>query len=185
MRSLRGPALHARAAALHQAGWSLAAIGEALDPPKTRSAVRAWVTRPLTSSPQTDTFPLPSPSPSSDSSDSSDSTFPAAENLHLSSSPSSSAATSSASSALSRHRRYGRFDPEKPRLSPYAANRIRELAPIAKRYRSGMSDYSEPAQANMELTIVCRSSFTSGVSIRELAIAAGVSYNAMQRRVNR
>lgn len=178
LRSLKGSALHARAIALHNAGWSLSAIGEALDPPRGRSTVRAWVTRPTSHSPQTNIFPLPTPS--SDSSDSSYSTLPAAENFH-SSSPSSTSATSTTSPAPGALRRY---DPEKPQLTPYAKNRIAHLAPIAKRYRAGMTDYSDAAQANMELTIVCRSSYTSGVSITELADAAGVSYNAMKRRVS-
>lgn len=190
LRSLRGPALHSRAAALHKAGWPLAAIGEALDPPRPRSTVRTWVTRPLTHSPQTDILPLPHFSLSFDSDpDSSYSTLPAAEKVNpaSSSSPTSSTApAAAASTAASPGARGGAlrvYDPEQPMLTPYARSRINELAPVARRYRSGMSEMSAPAQANMELTIVCRSSYTSGVSIRELALAAGVSYNAMKRRV--
>ena len=184
LRGLRGSRLHARAIALHDAGWPLASIGEALDPPRGRSTVRTWVTRPTTTSPQTDIFPLP-PSPSSPSSDSSYSTLPAAEKEPLPTSPSSSAASSATLPAAeaARPTRLRRYDPDNPSLTPYAKNRIRDLAPVARRYRSGMSDYSDAAQANMELTIVCRSSYTSGVTIRELAEAAGVTYKAMERRV--
>lgn len=180
LRGLRGSRLHARATALHDAGWSLAAIGEALDPPRGRSTVRTWVTRPTSASPQTDIFPLPS-SPSFPSSPSSYSTLPAAEKSPPNSPSSSAASSATLPAAESRQRRY---DPNNPLLTPYAKTRIRDLAPIARRYRSGMNEYSDAAQANMELTIVCRSSYTSGVSIRELAEAADVTYKAMERRVN-
>ncbi len=38
--------LYLRARELYVAGWTLRAIGEAFDPPKTRSTVRYWVTAP-------------------------------------------------------------------------------------------------------------------------------------------
>lgn len=38
-------ALDTRLALLYQAGWTLRALGEALDPPRSRSTMQSWVTR--------------------------------------------------------------------------------------------------------------------------------------------
>lgn len=172
LRALRGPALHARAAALHKAGWPLASIGEALDPPRGRSTVRAWVTRPLTHSPQTHIFPLPPSSSPPPSSSSSSSTFlGTAEKMN--SGASSPAATSPSRPAARSHRS----------LTDEQRQRISELAPLARRYRSGTNPDTAPARANAELTALCRSHLEDGVSTRELAQAAGVTYSAMRRRL--
>lgn len=45
LNSLTGPNLHKRVASLFHAGWTLASIGEALDPPKGRSTIKSWVDR--------------------------------------------------------------------------------------------------------------------------------------------
>ena len=45
LRTLSGERLHIRAKQLYQVGWTLNAIGEALDPPKGRSTVKAWIDR--------------------------------------------------------------------------------------------------------------------------------------------
>lgn len=45
LRTLRGERLHIRAKQLYSVGWTLNAIGEALDPPKGRSTVKAWIDR--------------------------------------------------------------------------------------------------------------------------------------------
>lgn len=45
LRTLHGERLHIRAKQLFQVGWTLNSIGEALDPPKGRSTVKAWIDR--------------------------------------------------------------------------------------------------------------------------------------------
>ena len=186
MRALKGPALHARATALHKAGWPLAAIGEALDPPRTRSTVRAWVTRPTTHSPQTHIFPLP-PLSSFSSSSSSSTILRTAEKESFSSpsSSTSSAAASSAAPDRSARKIATRFDPNAPELSSAARERIAEISPIARRYRAGTNPDGPHARANAELTMICRSEAERGVSVRELADAADVTYSAMRRRLSR
>jgi hypothetical protein len=191
LRALKGPALHARATALHNAGWPLAAIGEALDPPRTRSTVRAWVTRPTTHSPQTHIFPLPPLSSFSSSSSSSSSTILRTAEKESFSSPSSSTSSAAASSAApDRNARNARkiatrFDPSAPELSSAARERIAEISPIARRYRAGTNPDGPHARANAELTMICRSEAERGVSVRELADAADVTYSAMRRRLSR
>jgi len=192
LRALKGPALHARATALHKAGWPLAAIGEALDPPRTRSTVRAWVTRPTTHSPQTHIFPLP-PLSSSSSSSSSSTILRTAEKESFSSPSSSTSSAAASSAAPDRNARNARnarkiatrFDPNAPELSSAARERIAEISPIARRYRAGTNPDGPHARANAELTMICRSEAERGVSVRELADAADVTYSAMRRRLSR
>lgn len=45
LRTLSGERLHIRAAQLFRVGWTLQSIGDALDPPKGRSTVKAWIDR--------------------------------------------------------------------------------------------------------------------------------------------
>ena len=45
LRTLSGERLHIRSKQLYSVGWTLNAIGEALDPPKGRSTVKAWIDR--------------------------------------------------------------------------------------------------------------------------------------------
>jgi hypothetical protein len=45
INSLSGPNLHKRASALYSAGWTLASIGDALSPTRTRSTIKSWVDR--------------------------------------------------------------------------------------------------------------------------------------------
>jgi hypothetical protein len=138
-------------------------------------SVRAWVTRPLTHSPQTHIFPLPPFSPSSFSSSSS--TFlGTAEKMNSgpTSGPTSSPTTPSPSRPAARTPRS---------LTEEQRQRISELAPLARRYRSGTNPDTAPARANAELTALCRSHLEDGVSTRELAQAAGVTYSAMRRRL--
>lgn len=59
LRTLDGSRLYTRCAQLFNAGWTLQAIGDAFDPPRRRSTVRTWVSRPHAPAP-TDR-PLPRP----------------------------------------------------------------------------------------------------------------------------
>lgn len=47
LRTLEGAELAIRAKMLYDRGWTLRAIGEALDPPRARSTVRYWINTPL------------------------------------------------------------------------------------------------------------------------------------------
>jgi hypothetical protein len=72
-----------------------------------------------------------------------------------------------------------------PGIPDDARERIATLAPVARRYRARVAPLSQPALANSELSHICRNLYASGVPVRELATAAGVTYRAMARRVGR
>ena len=171
LRSLSGKVLRARVSELFYAGWSLAAIAEAFDPPRPRATIRSWVTPSPTPYPSR---PTPSSSSSSDPSDpSSSSSITAAEDSHP-------PAPAPAPKPREERRIY---DPRSPQLPIAAARKIADLAPVARHHRAGASPTGRYAIANDELNRLCRLHFERGVSIRELALAAGVSYKAMERRV--
>lgn len=79
--------------------------------------------------------------------------------------------------------------PRPKRVSPGipedTRRRISELAPVARRYRARVAPLSQPALANSEMSHICRTLYASGVTVRELANAAGVTYRAMARRLGR
>jgi hypothetical protein len=60
---------------------------------------------------------------------------------------------------------------------------IQSLAPLARTYRAKMTQTSAAAVANRRLTDICSKLHESGVSIKELAAAAGVTYRAMYKRI--
>jgi hypothetical protein len=60
---------------------------------------------------------------------------------------------------------------------------IQDLAPIARRFRSRMATTAAQAVANDRLTGICITLYQNGVSIKELAEAAGVTYRAMYKRI--
>ena len=182
LRSLSGAPLRARARALHEAGWSLASIANAFDPPRQRSSVRAWVLSNSSSPVEQPAHLPPPPIPSSSSSSSSSySSIAAGEKSAFSSSL--SAAAGSASAAASVRRRV--YDPSQPRISPAARRRISGLAPLARRYRARTNPNGTYARANQELTELCHDLYRTGASVRELSLAAGVTYRAMARRLGR
>lgn len=174
LRTLSGAPLKARARALYESGWSLAAIAEAWDPPRQRSSVRAWV---LSNATAPDTHPPLPPSPSSPSSLSSS----------LSSDSLIVARESSVSDSAAPRKKMPRrvYDPEKPRVSPGQKKKIATLAPLARRYRARTAPGGTYARANAELTDLCKNLYYSGASVRELSLAAGVTYRAMARRLGR
>ena len=169
LSTLSGVPLKARARALHQSGWSLAAIAEAFDPPRQRSSVRAWV---LSNVPAPDTQPPLPPSPSSSSSSSS-----------LIIARESSVSSSSETVKTKTPRRV--YNPASPRISSTQKNKIATLAPLARRYRARTSPNGTYARANNELTDLCKNLYYKGTSVRELSLAAGVTYRAMARRLGR
>lgn len=165
LRGLTGADLKFRARLLNEEGWSLASIANAFTPPRQRSSVRAWVlSAPAAAPPSTHTLP-PIPIPSSSSS--SESTIPTPESEHF--------------SPVRRARRI--YNPDAPVLSPAERERVAHLAPLARRYRSRMSSGGPHARANRELTETCRRLYRRGASVRELSLAAGVTYRAMSRRI--
>lgn len=170
LRALTGSELKARARALHEAGWSLASIANAFDPPRQRSSVRAWVLSPVTAEQPAHLPPIPSLS-SSSSSSSSSSFIAAAESF------------SSAGDLDPVRRRV--YDPTQPRVPPSARRRISSLAPLARRYRARTNPNGTYARANQELTEICDHLYRTGASVRELSLAAGVTYRAMARRLGR
>lgn len=76
---------------------------------------------------------------------------------------------------------------QKKRVSPGIPQDIYEdiqrLAPLARTFRSRMSSTSAPSVANGRLTDLCKNLNTKGVSVKELAEAAGVTYRAMYKRI--
>ena len=72
-----------------------------------------------------------------------------------------------------------------PGISASDVARIEKLAPIARKFRSGMSPAHAAAVANTELTDICKHLYASNVTIRELAAVAGVTYRAMAKRLGR
>jgi len=175
LRGLSGALRARRVAELASAGWSLAAIGDAFDPPRTRSTVKSWITR------------LTPDLPSSDS-DSSETLLVTAESsrpvpLPGQSSPSSAGAAVQVKVTGRRERRV--FDPRSPIMTPDERRKIKELAPIARRYRARANPSGIFARANDELTVITQDLYSRGASVRELAQAAGVTYRAMARRLGR
>jgi hypothetical protein len=157
-------------------GWSLAAIAEAFDPPKSRSSIRAWS---ISKSPRTThTHPSLPPSPFSPSS-SSDKQIPAREKSSVSA---PAHAPTPAPKVKIRRRVY---DPTQPKISPAQKKKIARLAPLARRHRARTGANNTYTRANRELTDVCKSLYYSGASVRELSLAAGVTYRAMARRLGR
>lgn len=176
LRSLSGVALRARVQALHAQGWSLAAIGNAFDPPRRRSTIRTWI--------------VPhNPSLPDSSSDTNTSTIvTGGQNESIPPVPSvpplpSPATFQSPFPHLEKRRRV--YDRSNPRVSPSQKRKISTLAPLARRYRARTNPNGTYALANQELTDLCKDLYRSGASVRELSLAAGVTYRAMARRLGR
>jgi hypothetical protein len=70
-------------------------------------------------------------------------------------------------------------------LSATEESTIAELAPIARRYRASMSPEHAAAYANRDLTTLVLDCYARGVSISDLARAAGVSHRAMAKRLGK
>ena len=78
---------------------------------------------------------------------------------------------------------YQKRRPQSPGIPKDILETIQELAPIARAYRSRMATTSAAAVANDSLTALCILQHQKGVSIKELAQAAGVTYRAMYKRI--
>lgn len=173
---LKGDELKGRVKSLHKAGWTLQAISQAFTPPKQRSTLHSWTqskAKPVLSPP----LPLVSSSSSS-----SISTLPTAQKMN---SDQNSDLNSDRSPAQNQTRSYRMYDTEAPVLSKSVHNRIAKIAPVARRYRSKANPNGVYREANDELTRIVKEQYARGVSIRELCLAAGVTYRAMARRLGR
>lgn len=78
---------------------------------------------------------------------------------------------------------YERRRPKSQGISQEDLETIRQLAPLARTYRSRMASTSAAAVANSRLTELCKKLHADKISIRELAEAAEVTYRAMYKRV--
>ena len=74
--------------------------------------------------------------------------------------------------------------PKSPGISHETQLQIARLAPLARRYRSRTTPSSQSFTANHQLTDLAGSLYQTGVTVSELARAAGVTYRAMKRRVD-
>lgn len=145
INSLYDEELYTRLNQLFHAGWTLQAIGDAFDPPRTRSTIRFWINRRHTPVFRDEELPRP----------------------------------------RIKSRGYIPRRPKSPGIPPDTLARIRELAPLARRYRAKMNPASAEARANDELTGICMMLIEENVTVRELSAAAGVTYRAMARRLGR
>lgn len=175
MRTLSGDELKYRVQTLHEAGWSLAAIAQAFDPPRQRSSIRSWALSPS----RTPHTQPPIPVPSSPSHSSHSSLIPARGKSESAPTPASAKAKAK---AKVRRRVY---DPTQPKISQAQRKKISRLAPLARRHRARTSPNNTYTRANAELTDLCKNLYYSGASVRELSLAAGVTYRAMARRLGR
>jgi hypothetical protein len=78
---------------------------------------------------------------------------------------------------------YVKRRPKSPGVSGDDLEQIRRLAPLARTFRSRMASTSAAAVSNQRLTELCKNLNKNGVSVRELAEAAGVTYRAMYKRI--
>jgi len=144
-----------RVAALYDAGWSLQSMGDSLVPTRQRSTIRSWVLR-AKSTESTHQVNVPVPATTE-------------EELPPLPLPRVKTVTTN-----------GKTDfvvPEDLQAQ------IKQLAPLARTYRSRMSSTSAAAVANSRLKDICKRLHEQGVSTKELADLAGVTYRAMYKRL--
>lgn len=72
-----------------------------------------------------------------------------------------------------------------PGISTADRERIKELAPVARKYRATMHPNHAAAVANREFTEIATRLHEDHVSVQELADAASVTYRAMARRLGK
>ncbi len=156
--ALSGNELKARVRELVAAGWSMSAVGNACAPPRSRSTIRSWIS----------------------SSSSSDSTISAVKNSSFNPVPTAPA-------------KKDRYAPKRKNVMPNASpgltevdkSNIKALAQLASRYRSTSSTSSAHGKANADFTQLVNTLYSRGVTVREIAAAAEVTYRAINRRITR
>lgn len=70
-----------------------------------------------------------------------------------------------------------------PSISPEDLEQIQQLSPLAQQFRSGMAPSSAPAIANARLSTLVKALYRDGISLKDLSLAANVTYRAMYKRV--
>lgn len=164
--ALSGNELKARVRELVTAGWSMSAVGKACAPPRSRSTIRSWI----------------SPSFSS----SSDSTISAVKNSSFNS-------VHQVHPVPTAPAKKDRYAPKRKNVMPNASpgltevdkSSIKVLAQLASRYRSTSSTSSAYGKANADFTQLINTLYSRGVTVREIAAAAEVTYRAINRRITR
>jgi hypothetical protein len=78
---------------------------------------------------------------------------------------------------------YQRKTPKSPGVPPITAEELRRLAPLARRFRSGMASSSPESVANSLFTQMAKDLRANNVSIADIARAAGVTHRAISRRL--
>lgn len=146
-----------RVADLYGVGWSLQSIGDSLVPRRQRSTVRSWVLRASEKKNVGHTVSVELPMP--------------ANEVELPEIPLPVIKLTPTSGK------------NKLEVSEDVKAQIHQLAPLARTYRSRMSSTSAAATANSRLTSICKQLYDQGVSVKELAALAGVTYRAMYKRL--
>lgn len=156
--ALSGNELKARVRELVAAGWSMSAVGKACAPPRSRSTIRSWIS----------------------SSSSSDSTISAVKNSSFNPVP-----TAPAKKDRYAPKRKNVMPRTSPGLTEVDKSSIKALAQLASRYRSTSSTSSAYGRANADFTQLVNTLYSRGVTVREIAAAAEVTYRAINRRITR
>lgn len=163
LRSIRDdlPALRSRVQALRAQGWTLNAIGSPLE--ARRSTVRSWEHHPDVSPPDSSSPAIPE--------------LPAPPNLRP-------APTLSYSGPFSTAPHYPAVRALRPDVPTHDQERIRQLAPLARKVRGGTPPNSPFREAKSELDALLLAYHARGVSVQRLATLSGVSYRAMKVRLD-
>lgn len=156
LNSLGQDDLIARVYYLYHAGYTLQAIGDALTPKRPRSTIRSWLLR---FTPPTERDLVDAPIPVTKA-------LPIKRPIYK-----------------THPDGYQKKRPQSPGILPDELELIQSLAPIARAYRAKMASGAAATVANDQLTAICLRLHANGVSIRELAHAAGVTYRAMYKRL--
>jgi hypothetical protein len=78
---------------------------------------------------------------------------------------------------------YKRLTPVSPGIEPEVSSELRELANLARYYRSGMSSTSVQAVANRQLSSLIGELVSKNVKVAEIARACGVTHRAISKRL--
>ena len=82
-------------------------------------------------------------------------------------------------------RGYQRKKPISPGIPPHTQQRLAQLAPLARYYRSGMASTSVNAIANEEFSNLVHELYANNVTIAEIAKASNVTFRAIARRLGK
>jgi hypothetical protein len=148
------PALRSRVQSLREQGWTLNAIGSPLE--ARRSTVRSWEHHPDTAPSDAAAPPIPP--------------LPSPPNLRPAPPLSSSVPTT--------------IRALRPDVPAPDQDRIRQLAPLARKVRGGTPPNSPFRDAKAQLDALLLQYHARGVSVQRLADLAGVSYRAMKVRLD-